>query len=38
MIIGIVLILRGMFFIVSGWQLRKVNDDSSVSPTAQALP
>ena len=26
-IIGIVLILRGLFFIVSGWQLRKLNDD-----------
>ena len=26
-IIGIVLILRGMFFIVSGWQLHKLNDE-----------
>ena len=36
-IIGIVLILRGGFFIVSGWQLRKLNDDLPVSPSAQAL-
>lgn len=36
-IIGIVLILRGVFFIVSGWQLHKLNDDLPVSPTAQAL-
>jgi uncharacterized membrane protein HdeD (DUF308 family) len=26
-IIGIVLILRGLFFIVSGWQLRRLNDE-----------
>ena len=25
-------------FIVSGWQLHKLNDDLAVSPTAQALP
>ena len=36
-IIGIVLILRGLFFIVSGWQLRKLNDDLPGSQTAQAL-
>jgi len=30
-IIGIVLILRGLFFIVSGWALHKLNDDLSVS-------
>ena len=36
-IIGIVLILRGLFFIASGWQLHKLNDDLPVSPTAQAL-
>ena len=36
-IIGIVLILRGVFFIVSGWQLRKLNDELPASPTAQAL-
>ena len=35
-IIGIVLILRGVFFIVSGWQLRKLNDDLPGSPTAHA--
>jgi uncharacterized membrane protein HdeD (DUF308 family) len=36
-IIGIVLILRGLFFIVSGWQLRKLNDDLPGTQTAQAL-
>jgi uncharacterized membrane protein HdeD (DUF308 family) len=36
-IIGITLILRGLFFIASGWQLHKLNDDAPVSPTAQAL-
>ena len=36
-IIGITLILRGLFFIASGWQLHKLNDDPPVSPTAQAL-
>jgi uncharacterized membrane protein HdeD (DUF308 family) len=36
-IIGIVLILRGLFFIASGWQLHKLNDDPAGSPTAQAL-
>ena len=36
-IIGIVLILRGLFFIVSGWQLRKLNHDLPGSQTAQAL-
>ena len=35
-IIGIVLILRGVFFIVSGWQLHKLNDELPVSPTAHA--
>jgi uncharacterized membrane protein HdeD (DUF308 family) len=33
-IIGIVLILRGLFFIVSGWQLHKLSDDTSGSPAA----
>jgi uncharacterized membrane protein HdeD (DUF308 family) len=33
-IIGIVLILRGVFFIASGWQLRKLNDDLPDSPAA----
>jgi uncharacterized membrane protein HdeD (DUF308 family) len=36
-IIGIALILRGLFFIASGWQLHKLNDDPSGSQTAQAL-
>jgi uncharacterized membrane protein HdeD (DUF308 family) len=36
-IIGIVLILRGVFFIVSGWQLHKLSDELPVSPTAHAL-
>jgi uncharacterized membrane protein HdeD (DUF308 family) len=36
-IIGITLILRGLFFIASGWQLHKLHDDALVSPTAQAL-
>ena len=36
-IIGIVLILRGLFFIVSGWQLRKLNDDLPGSQTTPAL-
>ena len=36
-IIGIVLILRGIGFIVSGWLLHKLNDDASGSPTAAAL-
>ena len=36
-IIGIVLILRGVFFIVSGWQLRKLNDDLPGSPAAHVL-
>ena len=36
-IIGIVLILRGGFFIAAGWQLRKVDDDLPGSPTANAL-
>ena len=36
-IIGIVLILRGLFFIASGWQLRKLNDDAAGNPTAPAL-
>ena len=36
-IIGIVLILRGLFFIVSGWQLHKLDDDPPAGQTAQAL-
>ena len=36
-IIGIVLILRGVFFIVSGWQLHKLNDDLPGSAAARAL-
>jgi hypothetical protein len=36
-IIGIVLIPRGLFFIASGWQLHKLNDDAAGSPTAPAL-
>ncbi len=36
-IIGIVLILRGGFFIAAGWQLRKVDDDLPGSPTAHAV-
>jgi len=36
-IIGIVLILRGLFFIASGWQLHQLNDDASGNPTAPAL-
>ena len=35
MIIGIVLILHGLFFIASGWQLHKLNPAGS--PTAPAL-
>jgi uncharacterized membrane protein HdeD (DUF308 family) len=33
-IIGIVLIVRGLFFIGAGWQLHKLNDDLPRSPTA----
>ena len=33
-IIGIVLILRGGFFIVAGWQLRKLDDDQPGSPAS----
>jgi uncharacterized membrane protein HdeD (DUF308 family) len=33
-IIGIVLILRGLFFIVAGWQLHKLDEDLPGSPTA----
>jgi len=36
-IIGIALILRGLFFIASGWQLHKLNDDLPGSQTAHAL-
>ena len=36
-IIGIVLILRGLAFIASGWQLHKLNDDRAGSPTAPGL-
>ena len=36
-IIGIVLIMRGVFFIVSGWQLHKLNDELPTSPAAHAL-
>ena len=36
-IIGIVLILRGIGVIVAGWQLRKLNDDPPASQTAPAL-
>ena len=36
-IIGIVLIMRGGFVIVAGWQLRKLNDDPPASQTAHAL-
>ena len=36
-IIGIALILRGLFFIASGWQLRKLNDGPAGSPAAHAL-
>ncbi len=36
-IIGIVLILRGVLFIVSGWALHKLNDDLAVGPTASPL-
>lgn len=35
-VIGIVLILRGVFFIVSGWQLRKLNERPG-GPAAHAL-
>ncbi len=35
-IIGIVLILRGIGFIVSAWALHKLNDDLPGSPTAAA--
>ena len=33
-IIGIVLILRGVFFIGAGWQLRKLADDQPASPAS----
>ena len=33
-IIGIVLILRGLFFIGAGWQLRKLADDQPGSPAS----
>jgi uncharacterized membrane protein HdeD (DUF308 family) len=33
-IIGIVLILRGVFFIVAGWELRKLAHDQSASPAS----
>jgi uncharacterized membrane protein HdeD (DUF308 family) len=36
-IIGVVLILRGVFFIVTGWQLHNLSDDRPGSPTARAL-
>jgi uncharacterized membrane protein HdeD (DUF308 family) len=36
-IIGIVLILRGLFFIGAGWQLHKLDEDLPASPSA-ALP
>jgi uncharacterized membrane protein HdeD (DUF308 family) len=36
-IIGIVLILRGVLFILSGWQLHKLDDEQPVSPTARAV-
>ena len=36
-IIGIVLIMRGVFFIVSGWKLHKLNDELPTSPAAHAL-
>ena len=36
-IIGIVLILRGLFFIFAGWQLQKLTDDLPGSPPADAL-
>src|SRR5215208_7645785 len=36
-IIGIVLFMRGGFFIASGWQLHKLNDDLAGSPAAHAL-
>jgi hypothetical protein len=35
-IIGIVLILRGAFFIFSGWHLRKLNDELPAGRTAHA--
>jgi uncharacterized membrane protein HdeD (DUF308 family) len=35
-IIGIVLIIRGVVFIASGWLLHKLNDDLPSSPTAHA--
>ena len=35
-IIGIVLILRGLSFIASGWQLHQLNDDPAGSRTAPA--
>ena len=34
LIIGIVLILRGVFFIGDGWQLRKLADDQPGSPAS----
>ena len=36
-IIGIVLIVRGVLFIVAGWQLHKLDDDLPGSQTAHAL-
>jgi uncharacterized membrane protein HdeD (DUF308 family) len=36
-IIGIVLILRGALFIVSGWQLHKLNDELPASPSTHAV-
>ena len=36
-IIGVVLIVRGVLFIVAGWQLRKLNDDPPAGQTAPAL-
>jgi uncharacterized membrane protein HdeD (DUF308 family) len=36
-IIGIVLILRGIGVIVAGWELRKLNDDPPAGQTAPAL-
>jgi uncharacterized membrane protein HdeD (DUF308 family) len=35
-IIGIVLILRGIFFIASGWQLRKMSEDSFAGDSSPA--
>jgi uncharacterized membrane protein HdeD (DUF308 family) len=36
-IIGIALILRGLFFIFAAWQLHKLSDDLPGGPTADAL-